>query len=59
MRASGRSLIIVVSVIIVAGLVVLVLYKPYENIESGVMNESVISIGFVEMWGNYSRCCIV
>ncbi len=31
------------------------LYQPSENIEPRVMNESVISIGFVEMWGNYSR----
>ena len=54
MRASGRSLVIVVSVIVVAGLVVSVLYQPDESVVSE-LNQSVVNIGFVEMWDNYTR----
>jgi ABC-type branched-subunit amino acid transport system substrate-binding protein len=54
MRASGRSLVIVVSVVIFAGLVVLVLYQPDES-EVYELNQSLVSIGFIEMWDNYTR----
>ena len=54
MRASGRSLVIVVSVVIFVGLLVLVLYQPDES-EVYELNQSMVGIGFVEMWDNYTR----
>ena len=55
MRTINRSIIAVFGILIVSIILIFSFYKPNTNIELETMNDSVLCIGFVEMWGNYSR----
>ncbi len=55
MRANRRSLVTGFWILFVVALVVVSFFQPRVEPESPMLNDSVVSIGFVEMWGNYSR----
>ncbi len=55
MRGDRGSLVPVFWVLLVAGFVVVAVFQPREKPEPLMLNDSVVTIGFVEMWGNYSR----
>lgn len=54
--ASGKSLVAVFWVVFLAGLVYVAVVLEGETPEPVMFNDSVISIGYIEMWDNYSRC---
>jgi len=54
--ASGRSIIAVFWVVFLAGLVYVAVFLQVEEPEPVSFNGSVIGIGYIEMWDNYSRC---
>lgn len=54
--ASGRSLVAVFWVVFLAGLVYVAVFLEGEEPEPVPFNGSVIGIGYIEMWDNYSRC---
>lgn len=56
MMASGKSLVAVFWVVFLAGLVYVVVFQQVEEPEPVPFDGSVIGIGFIEMWDNYSRC---
>jgi len=53
---SGKSLVAVFWVVFLAGLVYVAVFLDGEEPETVPFNDSVISIGYIEMWDNYSRC---
>lgn len=56
MMASGRSLVAVFWVLVLAGFIYVVVFQHVEESEPVPFNGSVISIGYIEMWDDYSRC---
>ncbi|MCW4012643.1 MAG: ABC transporter substrate-binding protein [Candidatus Bathyarchaeota archaeon] len=52
----GKSLVAVFWVVFLAGFVYVVVFQQVEEPEHVLFNGSVIGIGYIEMWDNYSRC---